>query len=87
MRSAHEAVGKLVRLGEERRCRLADLPAESFDAIRPGLSSVVYKVLGVANAIAAFRSTGSTAPAEVDRQLASWQERLTAGSATDRSPS
>ena len=38
MRSAHEAVGKLVRLCEERGCRLADLPAERvrIDSPRPG---------------------------------------------------
>ena len=77
MRSAHEAVGKLVRLCEERRCRLADLPPEEFEAIRPGLGSGVYKVLGVANALQAFRSAGSTAPQEVERQIKSWQVRLT----------
>ncbi len=76
MRAAHEAVGKLVRLGEERGCRLADLPADVYESIRPGLSSEVYKVLGVANALAAFRSEGSTAPAEVKRQLDLWRQRL-----------
>jgi argininosuccinate lyase len=76
MRSAHEAVGRLVRLGEERRCRLADLPPEVLESVRPELDSGVYKVLGVANALAAFRSAGSTAPAEVDRQLALWRTRL-----------
>ena len=76
MRAAHEAVGKLVRLCEERRCRLADLSAEVYESIRPGLSSGVYQVLGVANALAAFRSAGSTAPAEVERQIAFWQTRL-----------
>jgi argininosuccinate lyase len=76
MRAAHEAVGKLVRLGEERGCRLADLPPEVYESVRPGLSSEVYKVLGVANALAAFQSAGSTAPAEVARQLARWRERL-----------
>jgi argininosuccinate lyase len=76
MRAAHEAVGKLVRLCEERRCRLADLPAEVYESVRPGLSAGVYKVLGVANALAAFRSVGSTAPAEVERQLGLWQQRL-----------
>jgi argininosuccinate lyase len=76
MRAAHEAVGKLVRLCEQRRCRLADLPAEVFDSVRPGLAPGVYNVLGVANALAAFRSTGSTAPAEVERQLAAWRQRL-----------
>jgi argininosuccinate lyase len=76
MRAAHEAVGKLVRLCEQRRCRLADLPAEEYESVRPGLGSGVYKVLGVANALAAFRSAGSTAPAEVERQLGFWRQRL-----------
>ena len=76
MRQAHEAVGKLVRLCEERRCRLADLPAEVYESVRPGVSSGVYGVLGVRNALAAFRSAGSTAPVEVEKQLRAWQERL-----------
>jgi argininosuccinate lyase len=76
LRSAHEAVGKLVRLCEEKRCRLAQLPAEVYDSIRPGLGSEVYNVLGVHNALAAFRSHGSTAPSEVDKQIANWRERL-----------
>lgn len=78
MRSAHEAVGKLVRLCEERRCRLADLPAEVFESVRPGLGSGVYQVLGVANALAAFRGVGSTAPQEVARQLQAWNTKLAA---------
>jgi argininosuccinate lyase len=76
LRSAHEAVGKLVRLCEEKRCRLAQLPAEVFDSVRPGLGNKVYNVLGVPNALAAFRSYGSTAPSEVDRQIHIWRERL-----------
>jgi argininosuccinate lyase len=76
MRAAHEAVGKLVRLCEERRCRLADLPPEVYESVHAGLSAGVYKVLGVRNALAAFRSFGSTAPAEVERQLAAWRQRL-----------
>src|SRR5207247_2536926 len=47
MRSAHEAVGKLVRLGEEQRHRLADLPAEAFEKVKPGLAADVVSVLGV----------------------------------------
>jgi argininosuccinate lyase len=76
MRAAHEAVGKLVRLCEERRCRLADLPADVYESVRPGLAAGVYKVLGVANALAAFRSDGSTAPASVARQLSQWKLRI-----------
>jgi argininosuccinate lyase len=86
MRSAHEAVGKLVRLCEERRCRLADLPAEVYEAIRPGLGQGVYKVLGAKNALNAFRSVGSTAPAEVEKQIANWQTRLSANADNSGKP-
>ena len=76
MRSAHEAVGRLVKTCEDKRCRLSDLSAQEFDSVQPGLSAGVYDVLGVNNALAAFRSYGSTARAEVQMQLASWAERL-----------
>ena len=76
LRSAHEAVGKLVKQCEDKKCRLADLPKETYEAIRPGLGGKVYQVLGVKNALAAFQSYGSTAPAEVERQVTAWHQRL-----------
>jgi len=76
LRSAHEAVGKLVKQCEEKKCRLADLPKETYEAIRAGLGAKIYQVLGVKNALAAFQSYGSTAPAEVERQMMAWQSRL-----------
>jgi argininosuccinate lyase len=76
LRSAHEAVGKLVRLCEESKKKLAELPAETFDAIQPHLSKTVYGVLGVQNAIRAFRSYGSTAPSEVAKQMNDWKSRI-----------
>jgi len=76
MRAAHEAVGKLVRLCEERRCPIGPARSEVYESVHAGIGSGVYKVLGVANALAAFRSAGSTAPAEVERQMAAWRMRL-----------
>jgi argininosuccinate lyase len=76
LRSAHEAVGQLVRQCEERKCRLGQLPTESFDAIKPDLSGKVGQVLGVKNALSAFKSYGSTAPAEVAKQMKLWQQQL-----------
>jgi argininosuccinate lyase len=76
MRTAHEAVGGLVRECETKKCRLADLPKERFDTILPGKSLAIDAVLGVPNALRAFRSYGSTAPAQVERQFAEWQGRL-----------
>ncbi len=76
MRTAHEAVGALVKQAEDAGGRLVDLPAIAFEAVAPGSGDAVRDSLGVANAIAAFRSYGSTAPAEVAHQLAAWQDRL-----------
>lgn len=76
LRTAHETVGKLVRHCEERHQRLAQLPVEVFETIKLGLGQKVYGVLGVRNALAAFKSHGSTAPAEVERQLLKWKKNL-----------
>jgi argininosuccinate lyase len=76
MRSAHEAVGKVVRLCEERKCRLADLPAEVFDEAAPGVGGQLTGMLGVGNAVRAFRSAGSTAPDRVVEQVEFWKRAL-----------
>ena len=75
-RTGHEVVGRLVSLCEARRCRLADLPLDDLRAACPSIEEDVTESLGVANAVKAFRSYGSTAPAEVDRQLEAWRGRL-----------
>jgi argininosuccinate lyase len=75
-RTAHHLVGKLVAEALHRDVRLADLPLESFREADPTLDDDVYDVLGVENAIAAMKSYGSTAPAEVARQVEKWKEQL-----------
>ncbi len=75
-RTGHEIVGKLVRIALERDCRLADLSQAEFTAAHPVLDSRVYDSLGAANAVAAFVSYGSTAPAEVAKQTAYWKQKL-----------
>jgi argininosuccinate lyase len=76
MRSAHEAVGTLVKLCESKRCRLTDLPVSAFEAVASGAGAELKAKLGVGNSVAAFRSYGSTAPSEVARQLSEWQKRV-----------
>lgn len=76
MRSAHEAVGGLVRECETKKCRLADLPSERFETILPNKGASALAVLGVPNALKAFRSFGSTAPGQVEKQLSEWRARL-----------
>jgi argininosuccinate lyase len=75
-RTAHHLVGHLVGLALERGCRLADLPIDDFRAADASLDESVYGVLGVERAIAAFQSYGSTAPAEVRKQIDRWKEKL-----------
>jgi argininosuccinate lyase len=76
-RTAHEVIGHLVALCEQRGTRrLADLPDDEFVKAHSKLSPGVKEVLGVANAVKAFRSYGSTAPEEVEKQLKRWKDRL-----------
>ena len=76
-RTAHEVIGRLVSLCESRRVkRLADLTDAELAEAYPQLGPEVRGLLGVKNTINAFRSYGSTAPAEVDKQLESWIQRL-----------
>ncbi|MEQ8787832.1 MAG: argininosuccinate lyase [Pirellulaceae bacterium] len=75
-RSAHHLVGSLVRTALDLGVRLSDLPLETFRELDDTLDAQLYDVLGVENAVAAFRSYGSTAPPEVARQVARWKEKL-----------
>jgi len=75
-RTAHHAVGKLVATAMEQRKRLSDLSLEDFQQADPTLDRSVYDVLGVSNAVKAFQSYGSTAPKQVDLQIARWKARL-----------
>ncbi len=74
MRTAHEAIGNLVRECEQRKCRLAELPVEKYEDILPGHGKGVFALLGVQKSLTAFRSYGSTSPAEVQKQLDFWNE-------------
>ena len=78
-RRAHEVIGKLVAVCESRNCRLAELSLEDLQAADPRLGAEIPGLLGSANAVAAFRSFGSTAPSEVARQLNLWMQRLELG--------
>ncbi|NMC21650.1 MAG: argininosuccinate lyase [Thermogutta sp.] len=75
-RSAHEAVGRLVRAAMDRNCRLIDLPLAVFQEVVPSLDESVREVLGPDKAVRRMRSFGSTAPEQVRRQIDAWKQRL-----------
>ena len=75
-RTAHHMIGCLVALATEHNTSLAKLPLEEFQKLSPDLDEKIYGVLGVKNAIAAFKSYGSTAPEQVKAQISAWKTRL-----------
>jgi argininosuccinate lyase len=75
-RTAHHAVGQLVAKAMSRGCRLADLPLDEFRTADPSLDESVFEVLGVERAVEAFTSLGSTAPAEVRKQIEAWKKKV-----------
>ncbi len=75
-RSAHHAVGALVRTAMNERKSLAELPLETFRQTQPEIDESVFESLGVENAVKSFQSFGSTAPEQVARQIAAWKAKV-----------
>ena len=68
-RTAHDVIGRLVGQCESRGLkRLADLSDADLLAAHPALGPGTRERLGVANAIEAFQSYGSTAPCKLKRR-------------------
>ena len=75
-RTAHHLVGQLVRKAIDRRVSLSELKLSDYQEAHPDLDESVYEVLGTEKAIDAFVSYGSTAPAEVRKQVEHWKAKL-----------
>ena len=75
-RTAHHLVGDLVGKAIQQQVPLAKLDPQEFRDAHEVLDERVFEVIGVENAIQAFRSYGSTAPSEVASQVAAWQKKL-----------
>jgi argininosuccinate lyase len=75
-RRAHHLVGAIVGEAMRRELPLAKLPLEVMRQHAPELDDSVVKVLGAANAVAAFQSEGSTGPQQVAQQVKLWKQRL-----------
>jgi len=75
-RQAHHAVGSLVRSAMAAKLQLRQLPLPEFQKLDPQIDASVYEVLGTQNAVRAFLSYGSTAPAQVQQQIDEWKKSL-----------
>ncbi len=63
-------------LAESKACDLSDLSLEELQAIHPGVTEDVYKVVTVEASVAARKSYGGTAPDQVRSQIALWRDRV-----------
>ena len=75
-RTAHHLVGSLVATANASGVTLAELTLEQLQAIHPELDETLRGALGVAQAVKAYQSYGSSNPDRVDLQIGIWQSRL-----------
>jgi argininosuccinate lyase len=76
MRSGHEVVGKLVRLCESKRCRLADLTLGDLQRACDKIEADVADFIGVKNVVSRLSSFGSGGREAVREQVTVWRQRL-----------
>ena len=76
-RDAHHITGQIVALAEQKGCGLDGLTIEDFKSVDQRIDSRIHKVLTVDASVAARRSYGGTAPANVVEQAARWKTELT----------
>lgn len=72
-RTAHDIVGRVVRLASERNCDIADLSLEELREFSDVIQDDVYSVLTLEGSIAARNHVGGTAPEQVLKQVARWE--------------
>ncbi|MEM9827719.1 MAG: argininosuccinate lyase [Planctomycetota bacterium] len=75
-RTAHHAVGAIVAAAIERQVPLAQVPLDVMQQHAPEIDAGIFTCLGTRAAVNAFQSAGSTAPAEVQKQMQRWRHRL-----------
>jgi argininosuccinate lyase len=75
-REAHHIAGAIVKRAEELRLTLDKLPLAEMQAVEPGITEAVYKVLSLDASVKSRMSFGGTAPDRVREQLFFWREKL-----------
>jgi len=75
-REAHHVTGRLVSFAEGKGGDLSELTLAEMQAVHPQITSGVFKVLTVEASVAARKSFGGTAPANVKREARRWLKLL-----------
>ena len=77
-REAHHITGSAVRLAEQRKLSLSELPLAELQSIDARIDNRVYDVLTVDSSVASRTSYGGTAPTRVREQIAAARKALRA---------
>jgi argininosuccinate lyase len=75
-RQAHHVTGAVVKLAENRECRLDELDLPSIQSIEPRITEAVYDMLDPTRSVASRTSFGGTAPANVRAAAAAARDRF-----------
>lgn len=68
-RKCHSISGKVVKLAEERGCKLEEIPLEDMQKIEPKITDGILKVLSVENSVKSRTSYGGTSPENVEKAI------------------
>ncbi|MGB8275906.1 MAG: argininosuccinate lyase [Alphaproteobacteria bacterium] len=75
-RQAHQVTGRIVRLADDRGCRLDELKLADMKKIEPRITANVFEVLSAERSAASRTSFGGTAPANVHAAAAAARKRF-----------
>lgn len=75
-REAHHVAGEIVGYASAKNIGLSELTVEDLQKISPLLDAEVLPLLQPEESIRLKKTSGSTAPIEVERELLAWKERL-----------
>lgn len=73
---AHEAVGKAVRYAQDHERSLRDLSLKEWKIFSKAFDEKVYELFDPAASISAKKTSGSTHPARVRKEIVTWTKKL-----------
>jgi argininosuccinate lyase len=75
-RDAHHITGEIVKIAEDKNCRLEDLSIQDFVSVDDRITDDIFNVLGVDNSVKGRQSYGGTAPENVKHQAGEAKKRF-----------
>ncbi len=75
-KTAHEQAGKIVSFAEEKGVRISKMGLDLLKQIAPAVDGDVYDLFSPSHSVSMKRTMGSTHPAQVDKQIRFWKNKL-----------